>query len=802
MFSFQPKLNILILGFYDRNNAGDEMYKHAFSKLLKGHHLTFACTDDVAKVPPKTDVVVCGGGEIINDYFMNKVVKLLNGFYGQVYAVSVGLSGDKDARHLHVFDHVFMRNTKDYKIAKTILGERNCTYLPDITQVIPIPTQIINFQKTHKNIGVCLAQPVFYNKPKLLGVVVNALVRVAEEDKSIQINIFNFNTHLPNAQECDIFLGERIMSMVPRHVKNRFNVHYNCSPFELFKRLGHMDFNLCMRFHSVMFSIIQKVPFLAIFKSRKVDNLLEDMKLRQYSLKLEKDADVDGLYHMFKQHLTTKSCLFGSGSNHRYYFAAIPEFITRRKQKVVCSKLGDILPLPKAAEVAHEALALYLASSGSKKSIDVARVICHALTGNIEDPCVWGLSENMDKAGFVIEDAMKYVHEAFMKRQEGTLRYCPPLKLHRRCLVSVDPYHNGSFEGIHRSGWGYVVDGLMNLDARHLGRHQSPEGPLLVDTYVDRTFHWGQEVAIASKRIPYTSHWVGFVHHTFEEGHSENNCTALFQNPLFLNSLKCCKALIALSEYMTGLLRTALKARGVPGVAVHTLTHPTEFVNPTNAFSFEKFLKNPNKKLVQIGAWLRNPYAIYKLPLDSSYQNPMGIRKAVLKGKDMESYFCPDNLMESLEPILLGCSPSPKHPNQPMCRPLTVKNRYTRGMLETIIENDKSVEVINYLDNRAYDDLLSQNIVFLNLVDCSAVNTVLECIVRCTPVIVNRHPALEEVLGSNYPGFYNTLLEAGHIVGSRKRLEKIHRHMVSVDKSKIHLETFLSSFMDIVKSFK
>ena len=63
----------------------------------------------------------------------------------------------------------------------------------------------------------------------------------------------------------------------------------------------------------------------------------------------------------------------------------------------------------------------------------------------------------------------------------------------------------------------------------------------------------------------------------------------------------------------------------------------------------------------------------------------------------------------------------------------------------------KSVEVMEHLSDSAYDELLSENVVFLNLIDASAVNTVIECIVRNTPLIINRLPAIVEILGEDYP---------------------------------------------------
>ena len=115
-----------------------------------------------------------------------------------------------------------------------------------------------------------------------------------------------------------------------------------------------------------------------------------------------------------------------------------------------------------------------------------------------------------------------------------------------------------------------------------------------------------------------------------------------------------------------------------------------------------------------------------------------------------------------------------------------------------LINHVQSVEIISHLDNDKYDELLSRTIVFLNLVDCSAVNTVVECIVRNTPVIVNRLDALEEVLGVNYPGFYETLNDAQSICNDIYKISEIHEYMKLLDKSRYRLDHFVNEFQKIV----
>jgi glycosyltransferase involved in cell wall biosynthesis len=67
---------------------------------------------------------------------------------------------------------------------------------------------------------------------------------------------------------------------------------------------------------------------------------------------------------------------------------------------------------------------------------------------------------------------------------------------------------------------------------------------------------------------------------------------------------------------------------------------------------------------------------------------------------------------------------------------------------------------LEYLENAEYDTLLQKSVVFLDLIDSSANNAILECLARGTPLLVNRLPAVEEYLGQNYPLFYNYLDEA------------------------------------------
>lgn len=108
--------------------------------------------------------------------------------------------------------------------------------------------------------------------------------------------------------------------------------------------------------------------------------------------------------------------------------------------------------------------------------------------------------------------------------------------------------------------------------------------------------------------------------------------------------------------------------------------------------------------------------------------------------------------------------------------------------------------LLDNISNDQYDDLLSYNIVFINLIDASAVNTILECIVRNTPILVNRLPATVEYLGSNYPLFYDDLDDINLLVSNRTNIKNAWKYLKNMDKSFLTIQSFLNNFIQLYKN--
>lgn len=91
----------------------------------------------------------------------------------------------------------------------------------------------------------------------------------------------------------------------------------------------------------------------------------------------------------------------------------------------------------------------------------------------------------------------------------------------------------------------------------------------------------------------------------------------------------------------------------------------------------------------------------------------------------------------------------------------------------------QNTETRRYAPNAEYDELLSRNLVYLDLHDASANNAVVECIARATPLLVNRLPAVVEYLGADYPFYFDSLQEAAEKALDFELVRRSHEYLLT-----------------------
>jgi hypothetical protein len=284
----------------------------------------------------------------------------------------------------------------------------------------------------------------------------------------------------------------------------------------------------------------------------------------------------------------------------------------------------------------------------------------------------------------------------------------------------------------HRSGWKHVIESLKTKNGI--------DG-ILVDDFVERTFQRQQEFHV------WEEPWVGIFHHPPALPVWLDDTApiqAIISSAAFQKSLPQLKGAVALSNHLESWIKNTLK------VPTATIRHPTELA--ADKFNFDLFTADEQRLIVQVGWYSRNTRAIYQLDVPDNYQKI--------------------------------------HLLQPKPWVLDALDRIDRYSPHKFREHIGIVELKERLDDQQYDTLLARCVVFVEYFDVSASNTVIECIARNTPLIVNRLPALVEYLGEDYPLFYEGLDQVKNFLRDDDRLMAASQWLRHLDKSWLSVNVF------------
>ena len=107
-----------------------------------------------------------------------------------------------------------------------------------------------------------------------------------------------------------------------------------------------------------------------------------------------------------------------------------------------------------------------------------------------------------------------------------------------------------------------------------------------------------------------------------------------------------------------------------------------------------------------------------------------------------------------------------------------------------------SIPYLDFLDDAAYDAVFTENVIFAEYYAASATNSVLECIARHTPMLVNPLPAIVEYLGEDYPLYFTSYEEAGAKAADANAVLAAHEYLAAMDKTRFTREFFLESILN------
>jgi len=749
-------MKILAIGYYEKHNLGDDMLKDSIGLYFKDHNVTFA-NSDLIEFDKLNDYdrIILGGGDLITDYFIEQFLSVKKNFNKPIWGLGIGIPYESMLEKegvMDIFDCIYIRNLEFLPKIQRIIGNDNCHYLPDLTFRLYEPKTRL---EDNGIIGVSLVPP-FIND-ETFPILIDTYKYLLEKTK-YKFHFLAFDTD--SNSDNDYKLLNKIKSIFPS--EERIIIDYKrYTSSEMLDILGRFHFNILSRFHAHILSILAGVPFISFHYANKV-NLLMKENSYPYRCNIKVDHKDRPIYFDKEEFLSFFFKIEENLKETEKLLNRIAEknnFITNsdslnEKIKYSEKRLAKTQSIYiDRVDVLYQKYKTYLPVT-KENSKFLSADMCYEITGDIWSPYVYGTTENLINKPNELRDMIAWIWKD--KRDKKTINFN---------FKGID------FSSQHRSGWPFVVSGIYS--------YNNPYN-ILMDTYCDATFGWARESPLAKRGlIPYTQLWTGWFHHVPYLEFNQNHLTNVIESKEFKQSLNTCVGIFVLSEYLASWFRDKLKEYNIP---IFNLIHPTNLeVKIFDDSSFKDI------KLVNIGGWLRNSYSIYEVSV------PSDIKKYKLRGKDMDDYFPPSDLFPiSLERV------EKERKNTTFFYSLS--EYLKRGSLDKVSDHISSVTVLEHLSNDEYDNLLINCVVFLDMIDCSAINTLIECMARGTPLIINRMPQTEEYLGKTYPLFYDNLDEVKNLF-DRKLLRSASMYLLSI-RNKVSIENFQKDFLECSKKIK
>ena len=666
-------LSLKIVGYYEHNNFGDDQYKLSMNKLFstylnsQDYEIDFLDCDKIYLTTfMDTDIIIIGGGDILNPYFLNKINSKFSGKPNLIIGLSVGLPYPKiliETSLLEIIDYIFIRTTQDLQIFNQYFHYDRIYYIPDLSYLLSnnytftkslqesekiitnmdlqysqfvkgllSQTKTNTFSQTYidysnilkrfkqngKVLGICLSRH-FYNKnyTNEYSKICQGLIKfirqcIIREEYNVVFIPFNTNSINPNEDDT-VFAQDLIQNLGDDVLDNVLNITNKLSNDEMNDLFSRLDLCIPMRFHSVLYCIYNFVPFVSVYTTRKIHNLLLETEWNyRYRLQLnDKLVPIDfdpnvlseqilklRIFDEFRQNIYHKLLHINTNLFGKMFFKNVKTLIDiilcRRSSSKDLDTQGRITNVDSIITNTYDTIIEFAKSRSydNYRSITdtdtretLVSIISYNLIGLINSDYNYGMSKKIFDLSkdYNYKDEWRWILNDYISKDKRNIISNPNGLFNMEYMDQID------YSGAHRSGWQYVYEHIEALHNR--------ESDVLLDLYVDRTFHWNKNVNSELNLIPYKQLWIGFVHHTFDTSFSDYNCNNLFNSLDFVESLKTCKGLFVLSKYLKKQFDERLTEMGIDNVKVFALVHPTEI--DVKQFQYKNMNKSPEMEFAE-----------------------------------------------------------------------------------------------------------------------------------------------------------------------------------------------------------
>lgn len=302
---------VTALGWYGKDNCGDESYKLAFPNVFPDYEWRFTDFLTPEKLS-QTDAVVLGGGDVMSDPFLNQLAFVTK----PKHIISTSATSSTDPDKLVGFKNIIVRDTSSVEILKK--KGIQAKYKPDVA--FSLTADKMNGRKLIRKEFVAQKRDLY---EKLVVVVMNGYLADAESNSYDVRKFINFHKlaydmgHVMDFTPASfIFIpfGQRLpwddrvpnmwVAQKAKFWQKNVTVLNELSVQNILDIIGAANAVISTRLHSTIFSITANTPFIDITHNHKNSALLETIDRKQYSVPYE-SFDADRVKKMLKHLLWT-----------------------------------------------------------------------------------------------------------------------------------------------------------------------------------------------------------------------------------------------------------------------------------------------------------------------------------------------------------------------------------------------------------------------------------------------------------------------------------------------------------------
>jgi len=320
-------MKILLTAYLD-HNLGDDLFVDYFCKKYADHEVLLICDQEGAlnaqlegnrnlrkiglkaavKIMPRVDAFVMIGGSIFQDIpefhrydvRRNILVTWARFLGARVYILGCNIGPIFSKRAIRTFKYCFflankisVRDTASIALLRAWKCRSNYVLAPDLIFSYPyVPRRATTKKTPVLGISVINIKPLSDQTGAYLRKLAQIVDRYLVERADGIVRLFGFNGGAGN----DGTAIERLVALTDGRNRGRIELHQYGSNSNLESFLdcfAECDFHICTRFHSLVLSLMYRIPYLPIAYSDKTTNLLHDIGYSARSVDYAKMADLD-----------------------------------------------------------------------------------------------------------------------------------------------------------------------------------------------------------------------------------------------------------------------------------------------------------------------------------------------------------------------------------------------------------------------------------------------------------------------------------------------------------------------------